>query len=183
MRSSHRANFLAVAAVAAATAVAGCGDVPGVVPVSSTYFDSSYDSSEIGYAAQFGPVPVVARGGQLDNPRNVQAVIAVANRNSNNVSVLLNTSEPDTTPPEQSLIDLIGTMGLPLGEATSLAAPLKEVLTLLTDGNPNNDVAACGKLSAFMNQVDAEQKSGSLTSAQAAQLTQLAGAIKTALGC
>jgi hypothetical protein len=76
----------------------------------------------------------------------------------------------------QNLITAIGNMGLPAGVANSLSAPLNNI-------NPNNTSAACGKLNAFLNQVNAKQSNGQLTVAQANQLRQLANAIKAQLGC
>jgi hypothetical protein len=83
----------------------------------------------------------------------------------------------------QVLEDLIGGYGLPTGTANSLAAPLNQALALLTDANPTNDGAACGKLAAFLNQVDAKAGSGQLTAAQAAELRDSAQAVMTFLGC
>lgn len=74
----------------------------------------------------------------------------------------------------QNLINTITTMGLPAGVATSLTAPLSNI-------NTNNKAAACGKLNAFINQVNA--KIPPLTVAQATQLLQAANAIKASLGC
>lgn len=81
----------------------------------------------------------------------------------------------------QNLIAAINSMGLPTGVANSLSAPLGQASALLNDNNPNNDSAACGKLNAFINQVNA--KTPPLTGAQATQLLQAANAIKASLGC
>lgn len=83
----------------------------------------------------------------------------------------------------QSLITTVGNMGLPGGVANSLSAPLGQTSTLLNDNNHSNDIAACGKLGAFINQVTANVQNGRLTSAQASQLLQAANAIKASLGC
>jgi len=74
-------------------------------------------------------------------------------------------------------------MGLPNGVETSLKAPLGQASALLNDNNPNNDGAVCGKLGAFINQVNTKAQNGQLTSAQASQLLNAANAIKTSLGC
>jgi len=76
----------------------------------------------------------------------------------------------------QNLITIIGNMGLPGGVATSLNAPLSNI-------NTNNQAAACNKLNAFINQVNAKVQNGQLTSVQASQLLQAANAIKASLGC
>ena len=83
----------------------------------------------------------------------------------------------------ENLITAIGSMGLTAGTATSLAAPLGQISKLLSDGNPSNDGAACGKLGAFINQVDAKTAAGQLTAAQATALTGAATAVKISLGC
>ncbi|MBI3760854.1 MAG: LamG domain-containing protein [Chloroflexi bacterium] len=95
------------------------------------------------------------------------------------------TATPTPTPAEatQGLIELVGNLGLPQGDENSLIAPLRRVASLLNDNNPDNDRAACGKLTAFINQVNAKERNGSLTAAQAAQLRQSAAAIKTDLRC
>src|SRR5207249_2244542 len=66
---------------------------------------------------------------------------------------------------------------LPPEEQTSLIGPLRQVATLLTDANPANDRAACGRLDAFIDQVNAKEQSGEVTAAQATQLRQDAGDI------
>ena len=79
-----------------------------------------------------------------------------------------------TTEAIHNLITTIGDMGLPAGVANSLSAPLSNI-------NTNKKAAACGKLNAFIAQVNA--KTPPLTGAQATQLLQAADAIKASLGC
>lgn len=79
--------------------------------------------------------------------------------------------------PAQAIRDLINTinnMGLARGLATSLTAPLSNI-------NTNNKAAACGKLNAFIDQVNS--KIPPLTVVQATQLLREAKAIKAGLGC
>jgi hypothetical protein len=76
----------------------------------------------------------------------------------------------------QNLTTTITGMGLPAGVANSLRAPLNNI-------NPSNVAAACGKLSAFVNQVNAKVQNGQLTPSAANQLLQYANAIKASLGC
>jgi hypothetical protein len=83
----------------------------------------------------------------------------------------------------QNLITAIGNMGLPAAVANRLSAPLGQASALLNDNNPNNNIAVCGKLGAFINQVNAKAQSGQLTPSQASQLLQAASAIKASLGC
>lgn len=59
---------------------------------------------------------------------------------------------------------------------------LKQAPELLEDGNPNNDVAACGKLGAFINHTEA-QSGKSLTHEQADELTGDAEHIEDLLDC
>jgi len=86
--------------------------------------------------------------------------------------------------PAQGISELIDyiTETLP-GKATNLSAPLNNAHKRLTDTNPNNDVAACNNLNAFINQVNAGLNAGRLTDEQAASLIQSAEAIETAQGC
>ncbi|OGS49951.1 MAG: hypothetical protein A3K65_04495 [Euryarchaeota archaeon RBG_16_68_12] len=82
-----------------------------------------------------------------------------------------------------SLQDLIESMGLPTGVESSLEAPLKEAVHILNDDNPSNDVAVCGKLGAFLHQVDAKEKSGKLGASEAEELRLVATRIQVKLGC
>jgi photosystem II stability/assembly factor-like uncharacterized protein len=72
---------------------------------------------------------------------------------------------------------------LPSEEPTSLIGPLRHVARLLTDANQANDRAACGRLDAFIDQVNVKERSGELTAAQAGQLRLDAEDITAALGC
>lgn len=129
--------------------------------------------------------------GALSNPRSVaigdldrdgKLDLAVANGGgSGSVSILLNGATPAQA--TQSLITAISNLGLPAAVSSSLSAPLGQALALLNDNNSSNDIAACGKLTAFINQVDAKVQNGQLTPAQASQLLQAANAIKASLGC
>jgi hypothetical protein len=53
--------------------------------------------------------------------------------------------------------------------------PLNVAITQLSH---NNNVAACNQLNAFLNQINAKQNSGQLTSQQATDLSQQAKAIR-----
>lgn len=81
------------------------------------------------------------------------------------------------------LIADVNGLGLPEALATSLTASLNEAPAILNDGNPKNDVAACGKLTAFINEVGAQEQNGQLTATQAEELRQAAEAMKAALDC
>ena len=80
--------------------------------------------------------------------------------------------------PAQATTDLTS-FANSLGAQTS---SLGQVSSVLNDNNPNNDTSACGKLDAFINQVNAKIGKG-LTAAQAAQLIGDATAIKDSIGC
>ena len=58
-----------------------------------------------------------------------------------------------------------------------------EVLVLLSDDNTRNDVIACNIFGAFMNQVDARERQGSLTAVQADDLRIQAEDIRDMLDC
>lgn len=102
--------------------------------------------------------------------------------NLNDVWVLTD-AFPTPAVATQNLIDDINSLGLASGVQTSLIGPLNQATTILEDDNPNNDAAACGKLGAFINQVNAKEKSGKLTSGEADELIQSAEAIEDSLGC
>ena len=76
----------------------------------------------------------------------------------------------------QNLMATVNGMNLAKGVANSLTAPLSNI-------DPSNPAAACGKMGAFVNQVNAAQQTGKLSAAQAGQLLRAAAAIRTALGC
>mgnify|MGYP001562875635 CR=1 FL=1 len=76
----------------------------------------------------------------------------------------------------QNIATSIAGMGLPAPVANSLRAPLLNL-------NTNNVNAACGKLTAFSNQVTAKVQNGQLTAAQGNQLLADAAAISAKLGC
>jgi len=89
---------------------------------------------------------------------------------------------PDV-PTFDSLREQIVALGLPDGVTQSLIGPLEQAQTLLDDGVPQNDGAVCGKLTAFLNEVDAKEGNGDLTSEQADELRSPAQSIQNSLGC
>jgi hypothetical protein len=61
---------------------------------------------------------------------------------------------------------------------------LQRASDILGDDNPNNDKAVCGMLTAFINQVNAYERSGILTEDQADELrTQAEDIIMNQLDC
>jgi Regulator of chromosome condensation (RCC1) repeat len=95
-----------------------------------------------------------------------------------NVSIPASFTWAVVTPAQatQNLITTITSMGLPTGVANSLIAPLKNIDT-------NHLAPACGKLNAFVSQVNFDVQTGQLTMAAASQLLQAANAILASLGC
>jgi len=83
----------------------------------------------------------------------------------------------------QNLLDLINTIGAPTGIETSLVASLGNASDLLNDMSTNNDVAACGKLDAFINKVNVQEGINNLSPEDADLLRGLAEDIKTSIGC
>src|SRR5712691_492817 len=73
-----------------------------------------------------------------------------------------------------------GVSGLNAGQRNSLLVKMQAVLDSLQRGNSN---AACGQLNAFVNEVDADQKAGRLTSGDAGTMTDAARQIQRSLGC
>jgi hypothetical protein len=52
------------------------------------------------------------------------------------------------------LINYVNGQNLPAGIKNGIIGPLHQSVSILTDNNPNNDVAVCNKLDAFVAQVD-----------------------------
>ena len=55
--------------------------------------------------------------------------------------------------------------------------------TTLSVRRPCRPAPACGKLNAFVNEVNTKLQNGQLTVSEASQLLQAANAIKASLGC
>ncbi|MCH7969402.1 MAG: NHL repeat-containing protein [Thaumarchaeota archaeon] len=94
--------------------------------------------------------------------------------------IAFDTLQTPETPSE--LIDSIEDLGLPSNVENSLKAPLKNAQDKLDDDNPKNDGAACGKMDAFINQVNA-QEGKKLTTEQADELREAAQSVKDSIGC
>jgi hypothetical protein len=60
---------------------------------------------------------------------------------------------------------------------------LQRASDILGDDNPNNDIAVCGMLTAFINQVNANERIDTLTADQADDLRTQAEDIRNALNC
>jgi hypothetical protein len=106
--------------------------------------------------------------------------------NTGRASFMVTVNPPPT--PAQAIDKLISDVqnlddNVPQSVKTSLTAPLKEASHILNDNNPNKDKAACGKLSAFINQINANERRGTLAADQADDLRTKAQDIRNALGC
>jgi hypothetical protein len=106
------------------------------------------------------------------------------------LGLILNCPPPTPIPtPKQAIDKLISTIqnlddddNVPQSVKTSLIAALKQVSDILSDDNPNNDNSACGKLGAFINQVNAaERRDDTLTADQADELRTQAEDIRDVL--
>jgi Tol biopolymer transport system component len=96
---------------------------------------------------------------------------------------------PPTPIPKQVIDELISTIqnldddNVPQSVKTSLIALLEEVSNILSDDNPNNDESACGTLDALINQVNANERSDTLTADEADELRTQAEDIMNQLDC
>jgi Tol biopolymer transport system component len=93
---------------------------------------------------------------------------------------------PPTTPREviDELISTIQNLdNVPQDVKTSLIAVLNEVLNILNDNNPNNDESVCRTLDGFINQVNANETSDTLTADEADELGTQGEDIRNALDC
>jgi TolB protein len=93
---------------------------------------------------------------------------------------------PLPTPAEviDELISIIQNLdNVPQSVKTDIIAALEEVSNILNDNNPDNDESACGRLDAFINQVNAYEISDTLTSDEADELRTQAEDIRDMLGC
>jgi Tol biopolymer transport system component len=109
--------------------------------------------------------------------------------NTGTASFTVTVNPPSPLTPAQEVIDeLISTIqnlddNVPQDVKTSLIAVLNEVLNILNDNNPNNDESACGTLDAFINQVNANETSDTLTADDADELSTQGEDIRNALNC
>ena len=64
-----------------------------------------------------------------------------------------------------------------------MLASLNQITANLGNGNPNDDGAVCGMLTAFITKVDQKEGNGQLSATEAEELREAAETIKAALGC
>jgi len=108
--------------------------------------------------------------------------------NTGTASFTATVNPPPAPPTPKQIIDkLISTIqnqdNVPQGAKTSLTAVLNEVLNILNDNNPDNDESACGTLDGFINQVNANERSDTLTADEADELITQSEEISNALDC
>lgn len=84
--------------------------------------------------------------------------------------------------PADAVIALLEEVEENIGES-SAAATLKQIASLLTDGNTNNDGAVCNKLNAFIGIVQQKRDQGKLTEDEANGLISQAQIIQASLAC
>jgi hypothetical protein len=80
------------------------------------------------------------------------------------------------------LVAFVQTLNLSAGIANSLDAKLQTILGALDDAGAGDNVSACGKIGAFLNEVNA-QEGGRISSAQAEQLRTMAQQVYGAMSC
>ena len=97
-------------------------------------------------------------------------------------------AEPPAPPTPAEIIDeLISIIqnldNVPQGVKTSLVAVLEELLNILNDNNPDNDESVCRTLDGFINHVNANERSDTLTADEADELNTQSEEIRNALDC
>ena len=120
------------------------------------------------------------------------SIITADPDNPTDVSVIVDGEETTIPPGEtalpsaeqaiQNLIDETTLIELPKGLENSMLVKLGDIPEIINDINTNNDVAACGKIGAYVNQVNALEDN-KLTPEETALLRGLAEDIKAAIGC
>ena len=82
-----------------------------------------------------------------------------------------------------ALINWVTSLNLAQGTNHSLTSKLTNALNALQSPNGSDTNTACNKLSAFINEVQAQENKQQLTPVQVRELTTEAELIRTALGC
>jgi Tol biopolymer transport system component/PKD repeat protein len=104
------------------------------------------------------------------------------------VNERLTSPPPTPTTPREAIERLISYIenleDVPESAKTRLASVLERALALVTDNNARNDASACNLLgAAFINQVNVNDRLGTLTEDQAGDLRTQAQDIRDMLGC
>jgi len=103
-------------------------------------------------------------------------------RNIRAVTFSLPLTGPTPSDLIQQLLDTVATYNLRNGIANSFDVKLQNAATALAAAKSGDYVNACGMLSAFLSEVQA-QSGKAITVAQAATLTNLANQARTSIGC
>jgi len=120
------------------------------------------------------PNPVITNNAPSLFPIGTTTVTWTATDDSGNSATA--TQLVTVTTPAQATENLIDSAA-DLGAQTS---SLGQVSQILNDNNSSNDKSACGKINAFINQVNANKN---LTQVEKDQLIQSASEIKSSIGC
>jgi hypothetical protein len=131
-----------------------------------------------------------------DTEVQCSATDEAGNEGTESFTVTVNPPTPSPTPTlptAKQIIDrLISTIqnlddddNVPESLKANLTSVLKQISNILTDDNPNNDNLACAKLSAFINQVNANERRDMLPTDEADELRTQAEDITDVLllGC
>jgi HYR domain/WD40-like Beta Propeller Repeat len=107
--------------------------------------------------------------------------------NTGTASFTVTVNPPAPPTPKQVIDELISTIqnldNVPQGVKTSLIAVLNEISNILNDNNPDNDESVCRTLDGFINQVNANERSDTLTADEADELSTQSEEIRNALDC
>jgi hypothetical protein len=110
------------------------------------------------------------------------------NEGTASFTVTVNPPPSPLTPAQEAIDELISIIenlddNVPQDVKASLIAVLNEVLNILNDNNPDNDESVCRTLDAFINQVNANERSDTLTADDADELSTQGEEIRNALDC
>ncbi len=100
--------------------------------------------------------------------------------NSATVTVTVNTPAQGTGDILEEIADLVESGELDAGNGNALSQKLQNALAAIADGNTR---AACGKLNAFIHQVETLIDDGTLSETQGQEFIDAAESIRTSLGC
>lgn len=163
---------------------------PGLL--SGNYYSYSYAVPNANFVNGFlGPATIMIEGklNTADMSLGVHTLDVLVHTGSGGNGIdqivppqLVFTVTEELPPTPTSAADLIRALIIKAEGMGANANMLKQAPALLEDGNPNNDVAACGKLGAFINNKEA-QAGKSITHEQAEELIADAQAIRELLEC
>jgi Tol biopolymer transport system component len=123
-----------------------------------------------------------------DTTVECSATDEAGNEGTASFTVTVNPPPSPLTPAQEAIDELISIIenlddNVPQDVKASLIAVLNEVLNILNDNNPDNDESVCRTLDAFINQVNANERSDTLTADDADELSTQGEEIRNALDC